>query len=40
MLLTATGTEKRRGLALILHDSSRPATTMEHDWKPKGLCRK
>ena len=40
MLLTATGTEKRRGLALILHDSSRPATTMEHDWKPKGLCGK
>lgn len=39
MLLTATGTEKRRGLALILHDSSQPATTMVDDWKPKGLCK-
>jgi len=40
MLFMATGTEKRRGLALILHDSSQPATTMEQEWEPKGLCRK
>lgn len=40
MLLTATGTVRRRGMVLILHDSSQPATTMVHDWTPKGLCRK
>jgi len=39
MLLTATGTEQRRALALILHDSSKPPTTMVHDWTPKGLCK-
>ena len=38
MHLTATGTERRRALVLILHDSSMPATTMAHDWTPKGLC--
>ncbi len=39
MHLTATGTEQRRSLVLILHESSKPATTIEHDWTPKGLCR-
>lgn len=39
MHLTATGTETRRALVLILHDSSQPATTPEHEWKPKGLCK-
>jgi quercetin dioxygenase-like cupin family protein len=38
MHLTATGNEQRRGLALILHLSSQPATTPEHEWTPKGLC--
>jgi quercetin dioxygenase-like cupin family protein len=38
MFLMAIGTQRRQGLALILHDSSRPATTMVNDWKPKGLC--
>lgn len=38
MHLTATGTEVRRALVLILHDASKPATTLHHDWKPKGLC--
>jgi hypothetical protein len=38
MLLTATGTEKRRGLTLILHETSKPPTTVIHDWTPKGLC--
>lgn len=38
MELTATGHEERRGITLILHDSSKPPTTMVHDWKPKGLC--
>ncbi len=39
MHLTATGTETRRALVLILHDSSQPPTTPAHDWAPKGLCR-
>jgi quercetin dioxygenase-like cupin family protein len=39
MHLTATGTETRRALVLILHDSSQPATTLAPDWTPKGLCR-
>lgn len=39
MLLTATGTVRRRGIVLILHDSSQPATTMVHDWTPKHLCK-
>jgi quercetin dioxygenase-like cupin family protein len=39
MHLTATGTEIRRALVLILHDANKPATTLHHDWKPKGLCK-
>jgi len=37
--LTATGKEKRQALVLILHDSTKPATTFVSDWKPKGLCK-
>jgi quercetin dioxygenase-like cupin family protein len=40
MHLTATGTEQRRSVVLILHQSSQPASTMIHDWTPKGLCKK
>ena len=39
MHLTATGTETRRALVLILHDSSKPATTPADDWTPRGLCK-
>jgi quercetin dioxygenase-like cupin family protein len=39
MHLTATGTETRRALVLILHDSSQPPTTPARDWTPKGLCK-
>jgi hypothetical protein len=39
MALTAIGSEQRRSIVLILHQSSQPATTMIHDWSPKGLCR-
>jgi quercetin dioxygenase-like cupin family protein len=39
MHLTATGKEQRRSLVLILHDASRPATTIEDHWAPKGLCK-
>jgi quercetin dioxygenase-like cupin family protein len=40
MHLTATGTEQRRALVVILHESAKPATTQVHDWTPKGLCKK
>jgi len=38
--LSITGTEERRSLALVLHDSSQPwvIRTHEHRWSPKGLC--
>jgi quercetin dioxygenase-like cupin family protein len=39
MHLTATGSETRRALVLILHDSTQPPTTPARDWTPKGLCR-
>jgi len=39
MHLTATGSELRRAVVLILHESSKPATSLAQDWKPKGLCR-
>ncbi len=39
MELTATGTNVRRALVLILHDSERPAFSPARDWSPKGLCK-
>jgi quercetin dioxygenase-like cupin family protein len=38
--LIITGTEERRSLALVLHDSSQPwaIRTHEHGGTPKGLC--
>jgi quercetin dioxygenase-like cupin family protein len=39
MELTATGTEVRRALVLILHDSAQPATMPATDWTPKGRCK-
>jgi quercetin dioxygenase-like cupin family protein len=39
MHLTATGSEKRSGLVLVLHESASASTSMVHDWKPKGLCK-
>jgi hypothetical protein len=39
MHLTATGTETRRALVLILHKTSKPPSTLVHDWTPKGLCK-
>jgi quercetin dioxygenase-like cupin family protein len=38
MVLWGTGVNKRQGLALILHDSSRPMTAPAPDWTPAGLC--
>jgi quercetin dioxygenase-like cupin family protein len=39
MHLTAIGTEQRRALVLILHETAMPPTKMVEDWTPKGLCR-
>jgi quercetin dioxygenase-like cupin family protein len=39
MELVATGTQKRRGIVLVLHASSRPATTIIDTWQSKGLCK-
>jgi quercetin dioxygenase-like cupin family protein len=39
MELTATGSQTRRALVLILHDSSQPHTTPASDWTPRGLCK-
>jgi len=39
MELTATGTDVRRALVLIIHDSAQPATSPAPDWRPKGLCK-
>jgi len=39
MELTATGSEVRQALVLILHDSTEPPTTLAADWTPKGLCK-
>lgn len=38
MELTATGSETRTGLMLVLHDASKPATAPVANWKSKGLC--
>lgn len=39
MHLTATGTETRRAIVLVLHDSKQPAGSPAPDWTPKGLCK-
>jgi quercetin dioxygenase-like cupin family protein len=40
MVLSSVGTETRRSVLLVLHDTSQPWITMASDWKPKGLCPK
>ena len=37
--LTATGTEQRRSLALVVHESSQAWRLPSSDWTPKGLCK-
>jgi quercetin dioxygenase-like cupin family protein len=39
MHLTATGTEQRRALVLILHDAAHGPTMPRRDFVPKGLCK-
>jgi quinol monooxygenase YgiN/mannose-6-phosphate isomerase-like protein (cupin superfamily) len=38
MVLSSVGTEKRISVLLVLHDSSKPWSTLQTEWKPKGLC--
>ena len=38
MALNSVGTETRRSVLLVLHDTSQPWITMASDWQPKGLC--
>jgi quercetin dioxygenase-like cupin family protein len=40
MALSSVGTETRRSVLLVLHDTAQPWITMESDWTPKGLCPK
>jgi quercetin dioxygenase-like cupin family protein len=40
MSLRSVGTEMRRSLVLVLHDTSQPWQTFTSEWKPKGLCPK
>jgi len=40
MALSSVGTQMRRSVLLVLHDTSQPWITMDSDWKPKGLCPK
>ena len=40
MELTASGTDLRRAEVLILHDTSKPPSSLAPDWKPKGQCQK
>ena len=39
MQATTTGTEQRRSLVLVLHESSQPSAMQVSDWAPKGLCK-
>jgi quercetin dioxygenase-like cupin family protein len=38
MELTVVGKEQRRSLVLVLHESSKPASSFDVSWVPKGLC--
>ncbi|MGH8064657.1 MAG: cupin domain-containing protein [Candidatus Entotheonellia bacterium] len=39
MTLMATGTEVRRSLVLVLHESTHHWTAPAPEWTPKGLCK-
>jgi quercetin dioxygenase-like cupin family protein len=39
MRLTNVGTERRRSLVLVLHETAKPMATPVSDWTPKGLCK-
>jgi hypothetical protein len=37
--ILATGSEQRRSLWLVLHESAHHWTAPVRDWTPKGLCK-
>jgi len=39
MTATTVGTELRRSLVLVLHETAKPWVTQVPDWTPKGLCK-
>jgi len=39
MQVTASGTQMRRAIVLVLQDASLPRSMPASDWKPKGLCQ-
>jgi quercetin dioxygenase-like cupin family protein len=40
MRLSSVGTETRRSVLIVLHDSSQPWISYASDWQPRGLCPK
>ena len=40
MRLSSVGTETRRAVLIVLHDSSKPWISYERQWQPKDLCPK
>ena len=38
MMLLGVGSEVRRTMVLVLHDTSKPWIVENTPWKPKGLC--
>jgi hypothetical protein len=38
MVLTGMGTEPRRSVVLVLHDTREPWMTIAPDWKPAKPC--
>jgi len=38
MRLSSVGTDTRRSVLLVLHDTAQPWMTNTGDWTPKGLC--
>jgi quercetin dioxygenase-like cupin family protein len=40
MALNSVGTETRRSVLLVLHDTTQPWITAANDWRPRGLCPK
>lgn len=39
MIATTVGTETRRSLVLVLHETAKPWESPVSDWTPKGLCK-
>lgn len=40
MIVRATGTTTRKSLVLVLHDATKPRSSLAMDWKAAGLCER